>query len=250
MENKTTRINNHWATPDEYMKAIVDGLSITTERFASPLDFNVAFDSYCSMYSENRLFGATHDAYSHRWQGSSQANPEYEAKEMEKALRWAMFSAQETDKPTLTTFVLPDWAGTAYLRWMSHPVVQQMITIKTTQFRFKDPKHWATCKEFSSHAKLEIKTLVVANTAGLQQFVKQETLQAALAHASTVLKHPRPQIRQLKNAVTAASSLQRLYPPAGFATATKDMSKLWTSVELPTTAILQQALHTNVVKET
>ena len=66
MENKTTRINNPWATPDEYMKAIVDGLSIATESFASPLDFIVASDSYCSMYSEDRLFGATHDAYSHR----------------------------------------------------------------------------------------------------------------------------------------------------------------------------------------
>ena len=119
MENKTTRINNRWATPDEYMKAIVDGLSVTNERFASPLDFNVASDSYCSMYSEDRLCGATHDAYSHRWQGSSQANPEYEAKEMEKALRWAIFSAPETDEPVLTTFVLPDRARTAYLRWMS-----------------------------------------------------------------------------------------------------------------------------------
>ena len=28
------------------------------------------------------------------------------------------------------------------------------------------------------------------------------------------------------------------------------MSILWTSVELPTVAVLQQALHTNVVKET
>ena len=119
LKSKTTRMKNHWATPDEYMKAIVDGLSITTERFASPLNFNVASDCYCSMYSQDRLFGATHDAYSHKWQGSSQANPEYEAKDMEKALRWAIFSAQETNEPVLTTLVLPDWDGMAYLRWMS-----------------------------------------------------------------------------------------------------------------------------------
>ena len=50
LKSKTTKIKNHWATPDEYMKAIVDGLSITTERFASPLNFDVASDSYCSMY--------------------------------------------------------------------------------------------------------------------------------------------------------------------------------------------------------
>ena len=62
-------------------------LGVITERFASPLNFNICFDSYCSMHSEDSLFGATHDAYSHKWQGSSQANPEYEAKDMEKALR-------------------------------------------------------------------------------------------------------------------------------------------------------------------
>ena len=36
---------------------------------------------------------------------------------MEKALRWAIFSAQEIDEPVLTAFVLPNWTGTAYLRW-------------------------------------------------------------------------------------------------------------------------------------
>ena len=162
----------------------------------------------------------------------------------------SVFSTQETDEPILTIFVLPDWAGTAYLRWMSHPLMQEMITIEKTQCRFKDRKHWATGKEFSSHAMWDINFLIVANTAGLQQFVKQKTLQAALARASTLLRHPRPQIRQLKNVVTAASSLQGQYPPAGFAKATKDMHILWTSIELPTVAILQQALHTNVVKET
>ena len=62
-----------------------------------------------------------------------------------------------------------------------------------TQFKFKDPKHWTTGKEFSSHAKWNVKFLVVANTAGLQQFAKQETLQAAFAHALTLLQHSSPQ---------------------------------------------------------
>ena len=69
-------------------------------------------------------------------------------------------------------------------------------------------------------------------------------------HASALLQHPQPRIRQLRNAVTAASSLQGLYPPAGFAKAAKDMNIIWTSVKLPTEATLQQALHTDIVKET
>ena len=93
-----------------------------------------------------------------------------------------------------------------------------------------------------------MKFLIVANTAGLQRFVKQETLQAAFVHASTLLQHPELRMRQLRYAVTAAGSLEGLYPPAKFAKAAKDMNMLWTSVELPTEASLQQALHTNVVK--
>ena len=93
------------------MKPAADGLSTTTERFASLLNLNKTSDRYCSMYLEDKLFGATHDAYSHEWQGSSWANPEYEAKDMKKALRWAILSAQETDETVLTTCVLPGWDG-------------------------------------------------------------------------------------------------------------------------------------------
>ena len=243
MENKTTKIRNHWATPDEYMKAIAHGLSTTTERFASPLNFNKASANYCSMYSEDKLFGATHDGFSHIWQGLSQANPQYEAKDTEKGLRWAVFSARETDEPLLTTFVLPDWAGMAYLRRVSHPLVQQIATIKKTHFRFKDLKHWATGKEFSGHAKWDLKFLIVANTSRLQRFVKQETLQTVFAHATTLLQYPPSQVRQRRNAVTATSSLQGLYPLAGFTKAAKDMNMMWTRVALPTEATLEQALH-------
>ena len=97
-----------------------------------------------------------------------------------------------------------------YLRWMSHPLVQEIVTIMKTHFRFKDPKHWATGKEFSSHAKWDIKFLIVANTAGLQQFVKQETLQAALAHASTLLRHPRP----AQNCCDCCQQPARTVPPS------------------------------------
>ena len=106
--NKGTKIKNHWATQRMNIRALANGLSVTIERFASPLNFDICFDSYCSMHSEDSLFGATHDAYSHKWQGSSQANPGYEAKDMEKALRWARVSAQEIDEFVLTAFVLPN----------------------------------------------------------------------------------------------------------------------------------------------
>ena len=98
--------------------------------------------------------------------------------------------------------------------------------------------------------KVDIQVLIVTNTTALQRFIEQETLQAAFAHVATLLKHPQPQIRQLRNAVTATSSLQGLYTPAGFAKAAKEMNTWWTSAELLTKAILQQSLHKSVVKVT
>jgi len=63
-----------------------NGLSVTTKRFASPLNFNPNMTCYFSMYAEDALFGANFDAYSVKWTGASQVNPEYEAVAMEKAM--------------------------------------------------------------------------------------------------------------------------------------------------------------------
>ncbi len=85
------------------MQALKDGPSVTTERFASPLNFNPNTTCYFSMCAEDALFGANFDAYSVKWTSASQVNPEYEAVAMEKAMRWAILSAEEAAKPVLTT---------------------------------------------------------------------------------------------------------------------------------------------------
>ena len=116
----------------------------------------------------------------------------------------------------------------------------------------------ATGREFSSHAKWDVKFLIVANTSGLQCFVKQDTLQTAFVQAAILLQHPQPlcattanqTIVRIRDTVTATSSLQGLYPPAGFAKAAEELNTQWTHMELPTGVTLQQALHTNIVKET
>ncbi len=62
---------------------------------------------YFSMHADNVLFQANFDAYSVKWIGASQVNLEYEVVAMEKAMRWAVPSAEEATEPVLTTFVLP-----------------------------------------------------------------------------------------------------------------------------------------------
>ncbi len=113
-----SKLANLCTTPDRYMQAFRDSLSVTTERFASPLNFNPNMKCYFSMYAEDALFGANFDAYSIKWTGASQVNPEYEAVTMETAMRWA--SAEEAAEPVLTAFVLPWWddKGSSYARWL------------------------------------------------------------------------------------------------------------------------------------
>ena len=51
---------------------------------------------------------------------------------MDKAMRWAIASCEDTAEPVLTVFVLPWQAqkSTAYARWLCHPSVQEIKTIK------------------------------------------------------------------------------------------------------------------------
>ncbi|DBB03223.1 TPA: hypothetical protein ACH3X1_013292 [Trebouxia sp. C0004] len=67
-----------------------------------PLNFNPDLKCYFNMYVADALFGANLDAYSVTWTGASQVNPEYEAVVMEKAMRWAILSAEEAAEPVLT----------------------------------------------------------------------------------------------------------------------------------------------------
>ena len=66
------------------------------------------------MYEQDRVFGANVDAFSTKWEGASQASPEYTPECMEKAVRWAILSAEQSKTACLTVFVLPIQASTGY----------------------------------------------------------------------------------------------------------------------------------------
>ena len=84
--SRTIKLKNHWATPAPVMCVLREHLGISMERFASPLNHSPHIPHYCSMYEDDQVFGARHDAYGWKWQGISEANPEYEDEEMEKAV--------------------------------------------------------------------------------------------------------------------------------------------------------------------
>jgi hypothetical protein len=103
-------------------------MQTTQERFASPLDHSPHMPSYCSQFPADQLFGATLNAYSKAWTGSSVAHPAYTEKGMHKAIRWAIASAQATNQtgeqtPTCTILALPDSKGGAYSYTGTFPTV-------------------------------------------------------------------------------------------------------------------------------
>ena len=60
---------------------------------------------YLSPFPEDEAFGAACDAYSCKWMGALHAHPEQTAKEMQKAIRWALASAEQADEPRLTAIL-------------------------------------------------------------------------------------------------------------------------------------------------
>ena len=100
MQTTETTLKNDWATPGWLHESLSLGSGRRHRRICITTKLQPNAPDIYSMYLEDKLFGANHDAYSCKWQGSSQANP---AKDMEKAIGWAIFSATDTDEPVLTS---------------------------------------------------------------------------------------------------------------------------------------------------
>ena len=165
-DGRKVKLRNHWATPDEYIHAIVASMGVTHERFASPLNANPAFQTYSSAFERDQVFGATWDAYRTSWHTSSYCNPEYEDTEMDKAVRWAIASTQHTPGPVLHYFVLPYWKGTSYAKWLTHQNVHTHLVVPRHQLKFKKYDYWSGTHTYASHPKWEIR--LFANKEGIQ----------------------------------------------------------------------------------
>jgi hypothetical protein len=109
------------------------------------------------------------------WSGYSVANPEYESKEMYKAVSWAVHSSQLTQDPTLTVLVLPAWkegSHTAYLKWTrtcpSH--CRLLATIPRKAFKFIPPETNTMGQEATSagNPDWDINLLLVGNPQGFE----------------------------------------------------------------------------------
>ena len=222
-----TKLENHIATPDEYMHALKVGLDIDCERFASPLNFNPEIPQYYSMYEQDRVFGANFNAFSSKWTGASQAKPEFEPEAMEKALRWAILSAEQSDSASLTAFIMPDTPSTGFYKWLQHPTVMPLCKIGRNSFRFKTADHWKSGQTYNGHTKSDVIIFLVANDKGLSLVddarLRQQLQAAAVQHAG----HHVTMHNIERNNQPDDELIRGLYEPKQFPTATYDMPHSW-----------------------
>ena len=186
--NKTTKMRNHWATPTPYMEALQKGLSISRERFASPLNFDPNMDTYYSAFSSDSVFGASHDCFSTLWTGASQFNPEYEHMDLNEAMKHAVVSTY-TNSPVLSVFVGPAWDGTSYTSWLRHPRVHLLARIPKNELPFIPFDYWKGDVEYNkAHTpKWDVNFVIVANKEGLAQYYKRDEFNDLFRNASNLV---------------------------------------------------------------
>ena len=98
---------DRWSTNRTLLTAIRTHLGIQKDRFASPLNVISENLQFWSRHPRDAAFAAYTDAYSCQWQGHSFAAPGADTEAIAKAVKWALWSAQNTQQETATLVAVP-----------------------------------------------------------------------------------------------------------------------------------------------
>ena len=148
--------------PTEIITALHIGLQLQIELFSSPLTFGFGTRSYYSSCTADAAFGANLDCYARVWGGFSYCSLGEDDKDMDKAVRWAIASAQILQQPSLTAFILPAKPSTAYTRWLDHSLLHTLLDLSLVQA--SEAQHTAAPRRRS---RLGRSVFIVANKSAL-----------------------------------------------------------------------------------
>ena len=188
------QLKNHWAVPDPAFRALCTLCSISCEMFASPLNVNPTTLSYFSAHARDSVFGATADAFSCRWVGAVEFNPEYTPSDMLRAVQHALACARQT-APFLAVGVLPRWdTHPHYAQILRHPQCHVLAEVPRGMFNFTEAAYFPTDQPPGSHhAHWNVQFVLIANAGGLAQYYKSihaDAFHHALASHAFSLRHP------------------------------------------------------------
>jgi len=156
-----------WAASEQIMRCL-STLGVTQERFASPLQRSRHMPLFFSHDTEDTCFGSLGHAFSTTWQGASLVHLWKDHRLMDKAVRWAIASAEHTSVPTITIIIMPEETSSHYTVFLDHPLVHQMCTLVSPQVR--TPDFWKQGDEGPGwkQAKCSYTVLAICNQQGTQ----------------------------------------------------------------------------------
>jgi hypothetical protein len=116
-------------------------------------------------------------AWDYQWTRSGgislEFNPEYEAEDLRKALKWALASAESTEEPFLALGVYPVWGKSPYAKvyQQDNPYIHELIRVPQTYFDFQTPDFWkgGDSSYAHSHATWDVRFFVIMNKAGAEK---------------------------------------------------------------------------------
>ena len=222
-----TKVQNSWTTRDALRGSIFEGFCTEEEMFASPLNFLIRDGAtYCSAHARDVIFGARLNGYGDCKAGRSvYANPEYEQKDLLKALKWAVAASQEPE-PFCAVLIYPRWRLGKYMELLTHHNVSLIAKFNRGTFSFMAPDHWATGDGDTggrNTANWQVMLIEVSNEAGRKTpeqgghkkaGAEQLVLDAAQALGAVQSRHRDP-------AFTNADVPYIIKPPEGFLAAKK-----------------------------
>ena len=167
--SKSLKLSNHWATPPRLVAALRAAAYATTERFSSPVNAHGGFARRYTYRAGDKSFGAEYDAYSKRFSGSWYMNPEYDAEELTRALRWAIASAADDGGPNLGLAVLPRYAKAGHTALLGTRGCHVLCTMPQG-FRFTPQDAWTGTRDTSTGARFPVDIAVVYNEKGRLEF--------------------------------------------------------------------------------
>ena len=197
-----------WSSRPALVTAMRTHLGIHADRFASPLDVHGHDLRYWSMYSRDKAFSAHTDAYSCRWQGYSYVLAGTDTACIEKATKWALWSALQSPEPTATVLAVPR-SRTAkgkpiYYSWIEQ--YPKYCTTLTTIPHSDTPLHkediwWSNGDQEGQSSKWDLELVLVSNLPA----------QAELRHKSARLTQFLNAVAALKGAPAAPNKTRRAH---------------------------------------
>ena len=223
----------------------------STELFTTPLEHSAYHSEYCSEHDADQLFGARPAPYTRPWQGLSIANPMQDGKEIHKAMRWAIASAQgQPNIPTCTIMAVPRSQQQAYAALLTHRDTHVIDDIPghIDPIQPQDNNMWTGGKlppapENNTHRHLLI--IAITNEAGRTNILEPAypTLQAAWRQATASLpgsqgaRNPLPLANLMKTTSTT------VHPPRDLRPLLQKGRKLQTFPTPPPAILPQQQQH-------